>query len=134
MPLCILVCRLFVLCFLATNNRGTYLLTILQDSSATYEIGDMKAAREGFKSRGNLTNQAIFGAQPKSNDTYKASLALSKNLGTIDAATTANTLFTVGIVRDPSIRYVTPSIGAGSELRAPCFKSAFGNVGAAVSS
>jgi len=133
MPLCILVCRLFVLCFLATQIRGTYLLTILQDSSATFEIGDMIAAREGFKSRGNLTNQVVAGAQPKSDDTYNSTLALSKNLGIVDTATTVNALFTVGIVRDPSIRY-KPSIGASSEFRAPCFKSAFGSVEAAVSS
>jgi len=93
----------------------------------------MTSAREGFKSRGSLTNQAVSGAQPKSTDTYKASLALSKNLGTVNTATTANALFTVGIVRDPSIGY-TPSFGASSESRAPCFKSAFGDVGAAVSS
>jgi len=73
-------------------------VSILQESSATFEAGNMTAAREGFKSRGTLTNKAVAGAQHKSNDTYTASFALSKNLGTVDTATTANALFTVGMV------------------------------------
>ena len=126
---CILECHL---CVSVLWDRLRLLTSVLKGNSTTYRTGEGDPSRNIFLTEGKLDDARFSNDLPIRNESTWFRLSVSKDLGAITPDVSGDALFAIGLVRNPSISF-TPSPGGTAVLRKPCFRTAFDDVGAAVS-
>ncbi|KAI0341142.1 hypothetical protein BDW22DRAFT_330198 [Trametopsis cervina] len=103
-------------------SDGATFFGIQRGTNVTYMVGGDDNCRTLFVSLGSLTNTAVM--SPGIIDKPFWSFALAQDLGVVSGSFTDPIVWSIGILRDPVVAYITPS--GTVEMREPYWKSVYG--------